>query len=117
MTRLSEGWMNGHGRWGKWIFLLLLACCVSVFIPPSFAEGRSSQHKAFFNPTNIHTILLVFPEQQWAAIEPKRISAPRFGFGGGGEGMNLSPEGAKKNGVTAMMGLEFDWVHADAEID
>jgi spore coat protein H len=112
MIELLGAWKDRRARGAALCLFTLFACALAH----SSIGAEAKTRKTFFNATNVHTIQLTFTAEQWEGIEPKRTSPPRFGFGGG-EGMNLSPEGAKRNGVSAMMGLDFGWVHADADID
>lgn len=65
----------------------------------------------FFQPTRVWTAHLSFTEEQWNAMQP--VQGSRGAIRGGGM---QGPLGAR-NGVTAMQGIEFDYVHADLELD
>src|SRR5580765_7849798 len=65
----------------------------------------------FFQPTRVWTAQLSFTADEWNAMQPVQ-GARSAGRGPGMQG----PPGAR-NGVTAMQGIEFNYVHADLELD
>ena len=98
---------------------LALATFIGATLGAS-AAGLPLIASELYNPTNVWTVHLRFTADQWKALEPKR------GEGGGGFGPMADLGGrdsmlqglpGKRNGLSSsMMGLEFEYVHADLEL-
>src|SRR6185369_7001043 len=84
-------------------------------LEPQAPRPPSPATDAFFSTTKLHTAHLAFTADQWAAMQP-RGSGFGGGFGGFGMGGFLGAEGAR-NGVAARMGVAFDYVRANLELD
>ena len=85
---------------------------VAAGLPPIAAE--------VYQTTNVWTVHLRFTADQWQALEPKRgEGAGAFGPMAdlGGRDSMLQGLPGKRNGLSSsMMGLEFEYAHADLEM-
>ena len=68
--------------------------------------------EGLFNLSRIWTVHLTFSRQEWAALRP---SAPWFGSSSKTDGF-VAPEG-RRNGISGLRGLDFQYTHANLEID
>ena len=80
---------------------------------PRAASARSARD--IYQTTNIWLANLTFSNDQWKALEPKRVGAlPNF----------LQPDGtvllrnpkAQRSGLAGVLGFDFGWAHADFEL-
>jgi hypothetical protein len=95
------------------------ALCIGL-VPLAVLTARAQQKPIdtpgftpddFFQPTRVWTAHLTFTNEQWNAMQPAQGARGAI-RGGGMQG----PPGSR-NGVTAMQGIEFNYVHADLELD
>lgn len=68
-----------------------------------------------FNPTRFWTVHLRFTPSQWEALEPRQIEPLNQSRSGGR--FELRNPAAKRNGLSGVRGLEFDWVPATVEFE
>ncbi len=82
---------------------------------PRLSAGAVRSAKDLYQMTNIWLAHLKFSREQWKELEPKRIAVlPNF----------LQPNGtvllrnprAQRSGLAGVLGLDFNWTHADFEI-
>ena len=111
--------------------MVTLAMDRTLFFPFALAlilhagAATPPKHPAdLYQTTNVWTLHLRFTADQWKAMEPKRTEGAGGGGGfrfrppAGGEGRDSMLQGApgKRNGLSSsMMGLEFEYVHADLD--
>ena len=69
-----------------------------------------------FSTTNFWTVHLRFAPGQWAAIEPRQIE-PLEQQRGPGSRFELRNPAARRNGLSGVRGIEFDWVHGTLEFE
>lgn len=97
---------------GVGIALLSTAPSARQDLPSSTPATTAAE---FFTPTRVWTATLTLSADAWSAMQPRETGGGGgFGFGGGFR--FLGPEGGR-NGVAAARGIEFDYVHADLQID
>jgi len=63
-----------------------------------------------FQISKVWTVHLTFSQTAWDTLEPEPSGGVGVGFG------FIGPEG-KRNGISAVRGLDFQYVHADLEFD
>src|SRR4051812_14037367 len=67
-----------------------------------------------YRPTNIWVAELKFSTEQWNALEPKKIGVlPNF-LQKDGTVLLRNPD-SQRSGLAGVLGLEFEWTHADFE--
>jgi DNA-directed RNA polymerase specialized sigma24 family protein len=80
---------------------------------PQAASVRSARD--IYQMTNIWSVNLTFSNDQWKALEPKRIGAlPNF-FQPNGTVLLRNPK-AQRSGLAGVLGFDFNWTHADFEL-
>lgn len=81
-------------------------------LKPDATSVRTVQD--LYRTTNIWLAHLRFTQEQWAAMEPKRIEPLPHFMQSDGTVMLRNPE-AQRSGLAGVLGFDFDWAHADLE--
>ena len=116
-------WRMAHGyglNWGGLLMaagLLLAPARVFPATKPVKATGPGAASK-IYQTTNVLTAHFTFSPEQWRAMEPTRTDGGgRMGGGlGGPGGPNLTGRTGGRNGLAAVRGIEFNYVHASLEL-
>jgi RNA polymerase sigma factor (sigma-70 family) len=82
---------------------------------PQSSVGTIRTGKDLYQTTNIWLAHLKFSREQWETLEPNRIGPlPNF-FQTNGTVLLRNPA-ARRNGLAGVLGLDFNWGHADFEL-
>jgi hypothetical protein len=103
----------------NWGGLFLAA---SLFLVPAQGFAAAAHAKStgpnaarkIYQTTNVLTAHFTFSPDQWRAMEPTRTEGGgrRGGGLGGPGGPNLTGRAGSRNGLSAVRGIEFNYVHA-----
>jgi len=82
---------------------------------PQLNAARIRKADDFYRDTNIWLAHLKFSQDQWKALQPRRIGPlPNF-FQPDGTVLLRNP-GAQRSGLAGVLGFDFHWTHAEFEI-
>src|SRR5436190_6036317 len=83
--------------------------------PATKAAKSSAQAADIFRGTNIWNVHLRFSAEQWQTMEPKPQNSRTPRRPGPGQSPLQGPEGQRNGVASALMGVNFAYVHADLE--